>query len=325
MSAITGALETFKVIDTADPDYYFSLLRSFRPNLKGFSASVTPDGWNARINVINCGDVRIAATEADEYRFSGTSDSAFFSTMLRGHVELNSRNRSTSPSPGAVMPHIHDHVSLRVGAGYKGISLSCSNEVLAGAIGAFLPENPALAIRAVEADPERYDFSVYRQNILSLHGLIGATEPVFLDEERYRREVGEILLLSLARALTSGLVEGPTLNGRRCFARAIDFIEACFAEEIRIAAVADAAGCSIRLLQELFRVIEGRTIVQYITARRLAHARKLLLEIDGVHSVTSAALDSGFSHFGLFARQYRAAFGELPSATLCAVRAPRRG
>jgi len=239
-------------------------------------------------------------------------------------VELNSRNRSTSPSPGAVMPHIHDHVSLRVGAGYKGISLSCSNEVLAGAIVAFLPENPALAIRAVEADPERYDFSVYRQNILSLHGLIGATEPVFLDEERYRREVGEILLLSLARALTSGLVEGPTLNGRRCFARAIDFIEACFAEEIRIAAVADAAGCSIRLLQELFRVIEGRTIVQYITARRLAHARKLLLEIDGVHSVTSAALDSGFSHFGLFARQYRAAFAELPSATLRAMRAPRR-
>jgi AraC-like DNA-binding protein len=324
MSAITGALETFKVIDTADPDYYFSLLRSFRPNLKGFSASVTPDGWNARINVINCGDVRIAATEADEYRFSGTSDSAFFSTMLRGHVELNSRNRSTSPSPGAVMPHIHDHVSLRVGAGYKGISLSCSDETLAGAIGAFLPENPARAIRAIETDPGRYDFSAYQRNIVNFHELLRTTEHMLLNEARYRREAGDTLLLSLAQALAGGMSDGPTPGAWRYFGRAIDFIEVYFAEEIRIATIADAAGCSIRLLQDLFRVIEGRTITQYITARRLAHARMLLLEIDGVHSVTSAALDSGFSHFGLFARQYRAAFAELPSATLRAMRAPRR-
>ena len=78
-------------------------------------------------------------------------------------------------------------------------------------------------------------------------------------------------------------------------------------------------------MQDLFRALEGRTIVQHITARRLAHARSLLLKSAEGHSVTSAALDSGFSHFGLFARQYRAAFGELPSATRSAERAPRRG
>jgi len=324
MTPATETLESFKVIDTADPEYYFSLLRAFRPNLQSFSPSVTPDGWSARVSVINCGDVRIAASEADEYRFSGASDSAFFATMLRGHVELNSRNRVTTPSPGAVMPHIHEHVSLRVGAGYQGIALSCGQEVLAGAIGAFLPENPELAMRAVEADPERYDFSAYRRNILNLHGLIGAAEPVLLDEARYRREMGDILLMSLAQALTSGMVEGPTPNARRCYGRAIDFIETHFAEEIASPDIAVAAGCSLRLLQDLFRVIEGRTILQHITARRLAHARSLLLDVAGGHSVTSAALDSGFSHFGLFARGYRAAFGELPSATRRAARVPGR-
>gem|GEM_PF-4314796 len=40
----------------------------------------------------------------------------------------------------------------------------------------------------------------------------------------------------------------------------------------------------------------------------------MLLDVGGAHSITSAALDRGINHFGLFARQYRAAFGELPSA-----------
>jgi AraC-like DNA-binding protein len=148
---------------------------------------------------------------------------------------------------------------------------------------------------------------------------------MLLNEARYRREAGDTLLLSLAQALAGGMTDGPTPRAWRYFGRAIDFIEAHFAEEIRIATIADAAGCSIRLLQDLFRVIEGRTIVQHITARRLAHARSLLLDHAAGHSVTSAALDSGFNHFGLFARRYRAAFGELPSAARSAPRVPRPG
>ena len=42
--------------------------------------------------------------------------------------------------------------------------------------------------------------------------------------------MNDILLLSLAQALTGGQVEGPTANARRCFVRAIDFIETHFAQ-----------------------------------------------------------------------------------------------
>jgi len=324
MSAAIEQLESFKVIDTADPEQFFSFARSLRPHLRGFSPTITEDGWRAKFTLVNCGEVRIIAQDTDGYHFSGSSGPAFFATNLRGNVELTSRNRTHTRGPGAVMPHIHDHVALRVGAGYQGISLSCSQEVLARAISAFRPENPELAMRGVEADPERYDFSAYRRNVLNLHGLIGAADPLLLDEARYRREAGETLLLSLAQVLTGGLPDGPTPRAWRYFARAIDFIDTNFAEEIRTTAIAEAAGCSLRLLQDLFRKIEGRTILQYITARRLAHARSLLLDGTGGHSVTSAALDSGFSHFGLFARRYRVAFGELPSAGRSAPRGPRR-
>ena len=320
----TETLESFKVIDTTDPEEFFSFAQTYRPHLRGFSPTVTEDGWRAQFKLVNCGDVRIVAQDTDGCQFSGFSGRAFFSTALRGDVEITSRNRTQARRAGAVMPHIHEHVSVRVGAGFQGISLSSNQEVLAGAIGAFLPENPELAMRGVEADPERYDFSAYRRNILNLHELIGTREPVLLDEARYRREVGDILLLSLAQALTGGMVEGRTPKAMRCYGRAIDFIETHFAKEIRIAAIADAAGCSVRLLQDLFRAIEDRTIVQHITTRRLAHARSLLLDVAGGHSVTSAALDSGFCHFGLFARGYRAAFGELPSATRNAARVPGR-
>ena len=324
MSAITGTLESFKVVDTTDPEHFFNVALSFRPHLRGFSPFAAENGWRASLTLINCGEVRIVTQESEGYSFSATAGRAFFATPLRGNTAITRRNRTQHTTIGAVVPHIYDHALLRVGPGYQGISLSCSDETLAGAIGAFLPENPARAIRAIETDPGRYDFSAYQRNIVNFHELLRTTEHMLLNEARYRREAGDTLLLSLAQALAGGMTDGPTPRAWRYFGRAIDFIEAHFAEEIRIATIADAAGCSIRLLQDLFRVIEGRTITQYITARRLAHARMLLLEIDGVHSVTSAALDSGFSHFGLFARQYRAAFAELPSATLRAMRAPRR-
>jgi AraC-like DNA-binding protein len=324
MSATTETLENFKVVDTTDPEHFFNVALSFRPHLRGFSPIAAEDGWRARLTLINCGEVRIVTQESEGYSFSATAGRAFFATPLRGNAEITRRNRTQHTAIGAVVPHIYDHALLRVSPGYQGISLSCSDETLASAIGAFLPENPARAIRAIETDPERYDFSAYQRNIVNFHGLVGTAEHMLLNEARYRREVGETLLLSLAQALAGGMTDGPTPRAWRYFGRAIDFIEAYFAEEIRIAAIANAAGCSMRLLQDLFRVIEGRTITQYITARRLAHARMLLLEVDGVHSVTSAALNSGFSHFGLFARGYRAAFGELPSATRKTARATRR-
>ncbi len=312
------------VVDTSDPEAFFHVARSFRPGLAGFAAESSDAPWRARTVVLKLGDLRVGSQRTGGYRFSGTADSIFFSTMLRGSVEVTRRNRTEALGAGTVIPHINDHVSLRIAQGYEGFILSCRPEAFADACTHFCTEDPGLLLREVEAAPGRFDFARYIRNLLRLNALIGGDDPAMLADARFQREAGEILMASWVDTIASRVPLGSTPRARRHLARAIGYIEANFAEDLRIDALAQAAGCSIRLLQDQFRAVEGRSIVQYLTARRLAHARRLLLHDADGHSVTSAALESGFSHFGLFAQHYRAAYGEVPSATRANAKARAR-
>jgi AraC family ethanolamine operon transcriptional activator len=75
----------------------------------------------------------------------------------------------------------------------------------------------------------------------------------------------------------------------------------------------------LNVFQETFHISPSR----YILARRLNGARRNL-NCGKRHSVTDAALDSGFEHFGRFAYHYRTLFGETPSATLRRVKGDLR-
>ena len=54
----------------------------------------------------------------------------------------------------------------------------------------------------------------------------------------------------------------------------------------------------------------------FVKSVRLGHARRMLQEPDRTTSVVSVAFACGFLNPGHFARDYRLAFGELPSMTL---------
>ncbi len=85
---------------------------------------------------------------------------------------------------------------------------------------------------------------------------------------------------------------------------------------LTIARLADAAGVSERTLHDGFRRFRSTTPMGRLTALRLAAARRRLLEAERGMTVGRAAADVGFFQFGRFARSYKNAFGELPSATL---------
>ena len=56
--------------------------------------------------------------------------------------------------------------------------------------------------------------------------------------------------------------------------------------------------------------------MRFVKQIRLKHAREMLLQPSAEATVTSVALDCGFSNLGHFAKDYLASFGELPSETL---------
>lgn len=75
-------------------------------------------------------------------------------------------------------------------------------------------------------------------------------------------------------------------------------------------------GLSSRVLQLGFKKHLGITPTEWLRKQKIAYARKLIIENKGYMSITTAAMESGFANFSLFAKYYREQFGELPSETL---------
>lgn len=78
----------------------------------------------------------------------------------------------------------------------------------------------------------------------------------------------------------------------------------------------EGAGLSLRTIESIIRRRMGMTAHSYLRRRRLSRVRQMLLAPDEMMTVTSIAMDHGFTHLGRFSAFYRQMYGELPSETL---------
>jgi len=95
-----------------------------------------------------------------------------------------------------------------------------------------------------------------------------------------------------------------------------EFIEANWDKPIDIATMSSVAKVSARSLFRQFKKDRGYSPADFAKRIRLQHARDMLEQSGGSASVTQIALRCGFQNPGHFARDFRLAFGELPSETL---------
>jgi AraC-like DNA-binding protein len=98
--------------------------------------------------------------------------------------------------------------------------------------------------------------------------------------------------------------------------RVIDYIHANLDAPITVADLVAVSGIAGRTLFEHFRAFEGISPMRYLRERRFEQVRRQLMSALPDDTVTVIALRWGFSHMGRFATDYRARFGETPSATL---------
>jgi len=94
--------------------------------------------------------------------------------------------------------------------------------------------------------------------------------------------------------------------------RARELIAADLQQPPTVASLCEQLGVSRRSLQLAFQRVLGVSPLAYLRAARLGAARRSLKT---AASVTEAATHLGFWHFGHFAKDYQAMFGELPSQT----------
>jgi AraC-like DNA-binding protein len=115
----------------------------------------------------------------------------------------------------------------------------------------------------------------------------------------------------------SKLLQRPAQDMTPRFVRdARNWIDANAHRPITVDELARQINLSTRTVYSGFRKYLSQTPMDYLKEVRLCRVREELLAAQGRGSVTSIAMDWGFTHLGNFARDYRVKFGELPSQTL---------
>jgi AraC-like DNA-binding protein len=100
--------------------------------------------------------------------------------------------------------------------------------------------------------------------------------------------------------------------------RAETYIEDHAGQDMTVAEIAAASGCSVRALQSGFRRYRETTPLQYARTVRLQRAHLELQAADPADGTTVAAVAArwGFANAGRFSGDYRTAYGHRPSHTL---------
>lgn len=125
----------------------------------------------------------------------------------------------------------------------------------------------------------------------------------------------DLIIRLIPHRLSHLLEKKPSLIAPWHVRRAIDFMQANIDQPITMAMVAEAAGVSLRTLQNGFRAFRETTPAAYLANLRLQAARLDLLDpINGL-SVKDICLKRGFFHSGRFAGVYKETYGESPSET----------
>jgi AraC-like DNA-binding protein len=115
----------------------------------------------------------------------------------------------------------------------------------------------------------------------------------------------------------SDLLEAKPKDSAPWQVRAVeDYIVANWDKPIDIATLVAVTGVSARSIFQSFARTRGYSPMAFLKRTRLERARSGLQSGNPQTSVTAVAFACGFHNIGHFARDYREAFGELPSETL---------
>lgn len=101
----------------------------------------------------------------------------------------------------------------------------------------------------------------------------------------------------------------------RYLRRAEDFMRASADQSISLQDVADAAGCSVRSLHDVFRRFRGTTPLAALHRVRLERIRDKLAARDSDVPMMEIARRFGFTNRGRFVAAYAKSFGEPPPGT----------
>ena len=123
-------------------------------------------------------------------------------------------------------------------------------------------------------------------------------------------------LLSLPHNLSGKLNDERSHVAPACVRKAEEYMREYFTEPITIIDLLRVVDCSRSVLFSAFRNARGYSPIEFLTEQRLRIVHEKLIKPNQNSSVSTLAMNCGFTSLGRFAKIYRKRFGELPSDTL---------
>jgi AraC-like DNA-binding protein len=153
---------------------------------------------------------------------------------------------------------------------------------------------------------------------------IAVRQPALFNERTEERGAAQVELVEILLATLASADElAPDRSDRARTANSLivkiaeDYALSHAHEHLYVSDLCRAAAVSERTLEYAFKEATGLRPMAYLIRLRLHRVRQALLAgSPGSTTVSAAALNWDFWHFGEFARAYKECFGELPSDTL---------
>ncbi|MCS6800951.1 MAG: AraC family transcriptional regulator [Chloroflexota bacterium] len=175
------------------------------------------------------------------------------------------------------------------------------------------PENPALLPFARPPGIELSYLSIPPEDRPRWEArLRSLTHELELPRLGYREAAHALLKLILidAARLVSPLLDNHAAPRRPVVEAVLNYINDHFAEPISLVDVARAVGRTPGYLTTTIRNATGRTVLEWITARRMIEARRLLVETD--EDIATIGERVGYADPTYFIRQFRRIHGVTP-------------
>lgn len=145
---------------------------------------------------------------------------------------------------------------------------------------------------------------------------LGGAETHWRDVRQLERSLLVSLLTSLPHTYRRELDRAEADTAPYSVRRVESFFRERFGAPVLMREVLEVAGTSARSLFYAFRAYRNTTPMRYLKQLRLREARRRLQRAAETGSrVTDIALECGYSHLGMFARDYKSRYGESPSET----------
>lgn len=314
--------EPQRALVSDEPEHYFHAHKQRHPGAFGFEPRPNlGDDWSAATRVMDMGSARIIAGQFSAYSVSNQGDAfcrIFIPLNKPITVETFLSKRTINPSIAFMAPM--DGFRSSYPEGSASLFFNATQDALTEALRALdcdVPLEKLWTQRMQNPLPGLGDFRAqWGQTMRAMGDGVPKTELYLATHQ-------ELLLLRLASCLAG---PQPSLRSAPARAqhleRAVEYVLTHYTQDLRLADVAKAAGCGVRTLQVLFQTEMMCSLTGYVAKRRLNAARARLCAPRPEDSVTSIAMDSGFSHLGEFAQSYFRTYSERPSQTLARARRP---